>query len=203
MPITLTFNSQPISLSVYKNSFLFAQEPHWIVHHLGIKNTLPSSVQSWIYETHSLTRRLKKVYGQSFAIEILFHSRRSAYLSECKLLKLPHQRHNLIREVLLHADGEPLILARTILPEKTIKIAKRNLSHLGTRPLGEVIFTYPKLERRVLNISHVKKKQWTTQLIDKVNIQQEIWGRQTVYAIHNCPLLVSEFFMPSALELCT
>ena len=101
----------------------------------------------------------------------------------------------------MHADGKPLILARTILPEKTIKIAKRNLSHLGTRPLGEVIFSYPKLERLELNISCVKKKQWAEPLTEKIEINQDVWGRRTVYAIQKQQMLVSEFFMPGALEL--
>ncbi len=186
---------------MHKNSFLFTQEPHWKTDHPGIRNSLPANVQSWVYETHSLTRRLRQVYGSSFTVEILFHRKRPAFLSECGLLKLPHQQYNLIREVLLHADGEPLILARTILPEKTIKIAKRNLSHLGTRPLGEVIFAYPKLQRLALNISHIKPNQWTDGLTDKVAIPENIWGRRTVYAIHQQPLLVSEFFMPAALAL--
>ena len=186
---------------MHKNSFLFKQEPHWKKDHPGIKNLFPANVHSWIYESQSLTRRLRKVYGQSFTVEILFHRRRPAFLSECGLLKLPHQQYNLIREVLLHADGKPLILARTILPEKTIKIAKRNLSHLGTRPLGEVIFSYPKLERLDLNISCIKPDLWTPGLAEKVLFNQNIWGRRTVYAIHKQPLIVSEFFMPAVLEL--
>ncbi|KAF3983964.1 MAG: chorismate lyase [Methylococcales symbiont of Hymedesmia sp. n. MRB-2018] len=186
---------------MHKNSFLFTQEPHWKKHHSGLKNTLPTNVQSWVYETHSLTKRLRKTYGQSVSVEILFHRKKVAFLSECRLLKLPHHQYNLIREVLLHANGKPLILARTILPEKTVKIAKRNLSHLGTRPLGEVIFSYPKLQRLDLNISCIKPYQWTDGLNHTIDIKQAIWGRRTVYAIHQQPLLVSEFFMPSALEL--
>lgn len=186
---------------MHKNSFLFAQNPNWKANHPGVKQTLPANVQSWVYEADSLTRRLRNYYGQFFAVEILFHRWRPAFLSECLLLRLPHQQYNLIREVLLHVDGKPLILARTILPEKTIKIAKRNLSHLGTRPLGEVIFSYPKLERLELNISCVKQDLWTQNLVKKVNIKQDIWGRRTVYSIHKQQLLVSEFFMQGALEL--
>jgi chorismate--pyruvate lyase len=186
---------------VHKNSFLYTQEPLWKTNRPGVKHTLALDVQSWVYEKGSLTRRLRQHYGHSFAVEILFHKWRPAFLSECLLLGLPHQQYNLIREVLLHADGKPLILARTILPEKTIKIAKRNLSHLGTRPLGEVIFSYPKLERLQLNISCVKEKQWTLPLTNKVLINQDVWGRRTVYAMQKQKMLVSEFFLPGALEL--
>ncbi len=187
---------------MHKNSFLLTQEPHWKTKHPGIKLKLPNDVHSWVYEKGSLTRRLRKEYGQTFSVEILFHRWKQAFPGECKLLNLPHQQYNLIREVLLHADGKPLILARTILPEHTIKVAKRNLSHLGTRPLGEVIFSYPKLERSDLNISSVPTAQWTSELKNKVDIEQAIWGRRTVYAIQKQKMLVSEFFLPGALESC-
>ncbi len=184
---------------MHKNSFLFTREPHWKKKHPGLKQALPPDVHSWIYEKGSLTRRLRKVYGSSFAVEILFHRWKPAFLGECNLLGLPHQQYNLVREVLLHANGRPLILARTILPEHTIKVAKRNLSHLGTRPLGEVIFSYPKLERLDLNITNVQHSLWREELIEKVNIGQHVWGRRTVYAIQKQKMLVSEFFMPGAL----
>ncbi len=177
------------------------QDPQWKKIRPGIKQTIPSEVQSWIYETKSLTRRLRQHYGSTFTVEILFHRWKPAFLSECKLLKLPHQQFNLVREVLLHADGKPLILARTILPEQTIKIAKRNLSHLGNRPLGEVIFSYPQLERLELNTACVYYENWGQGLTEKIDIDQKIWGRRTVYAIHKQKMLVSEFFLPGALEV--
>lgn len=185
---------------MHKNSFLFTQEPHWKKKHPGLKQALPADVHSWVYEKGSLTRRLRNTYGASFAVKILFHRWKPAFLSERDLLKLPHQQFNLIREVLLHADGKPLILARTILPEHTIKVAKRNLSHLGTRPLGEVIFSYPKLERLELNTCCIQHALWTQELHNKISVEQQVWGRRTVYAIQKQRMLVSEFFLPGALE---
>ncbi len=186
---------------MHRNSFLFNRDPDWKPNHPGIRHTLPVNVSSWVFEADSLTKRLRSFYGKRFSVLILFHRRKQAYLSECRQLHLPHQQYNLVREVLLHADGKPLILARTILPEKTIKIAKRNLSHLGTRPLGEVIFSYPNLERLQLEIAAVKQETWSPQLRQQVNIEHTVWGRRTAYAIQKQPLLVSEFFMPGALEI--
>lgn len=186
---------------MHKNSFLFTQDPQWKKNRPGIKQILPLNVYSWVYEKNSLTKRLRNFYGQAVTVEILFHRWKPAYLSECNILNLPHQQFNLIREVLLHADGKPLILARTILPEQTIKVAKRNLSHLGTRPLGEVIFSYPKLERLELNTCCIPQYLWTNSLANKLNIDQQIWGRRTVYSIQKQKMLVSEFFLAGALEL--
>lgn len=186
---------------MHKNSFLFTQDPQWKKNRPGIKQTLPANVNSWVNEKNSITKRLRSFYGQAVSVEILFHRWKPAYLSERNLLRLPHQQFNLIREVLLHIDGKPLILARSILPEQTIKIAKRNLSHLGTRPLGEVIFSYPKLERLELNTCCISNNLWTPAILNRIDTTQQIWGRRTVYAIQQQKMLVSEFFMEGALEL--
>jgi len=97
--------------------------------------------------------------------------------------------------VLLHANGKPLVLARTILPAQTIRIAHRNLSHLGNRPLGEVIFAYPDLERRQRQFSLATPGNWSAALQTDTPVTQPIWGRRTVYAIHKQPMLVAEFFL--------
>lgn len=182
------------------NSFLFNDEPDWKPNYPGIHHALPEDVRSWVYEAHSLTQRLRCFYGDAVKVKILYHQWNTPFLSEVKHLHLRYQRYSLIREVLLHADDKPLILARTILPKRTIKIAKRNLSHLGTRPLGEVIFSYPHLERLEMDICCVKHDTWSQSLQQQLNINHSVWGRRTVYAIQKQPLLVSELFLPDALK---
>jgi chorismate--pyruvate lyase len=182
-------------------SFLFNREPKWIESRRGLRHSFPENVQSWIYEPGSLTQRLRDYYGDAIAVKILLHQWNIPFLSERKLLKLSENRYSLTREVLLHADGKPLILARTIIPATTIKVAKSNLSHLGCRPLGEVIFSYPKLERIEMDVTLIQQSTWTQSALDEANINQPIWGRRTVYAIAHQQMLVSEFFLPEVLKV--
>lgn len=154
---------------------------------------------SWLDERGSLTKRLRSIYGSELSVQILFHAWKPAFIDECRLLNIPTHRYQLIREVLLHADGKPLILARTVLPEATIRIAHRNLSHLGTRPLGEVIFAYPDLERRLREFTYTTNNPWSKSALLHYSLDEAIWGRRTVYAIHHQPLLVSEYFLPDLL----
>lgn len=163
----------------------------------------PQTLSPWLNETGSLTKRLRSVYGKNLAVQLLFHQWKPAFAEECQRLKIPHHRYQLIREVLLHIEGTPLVLARTVLPEQTIRIAHRNLSHLGTRPLGEVIFAYPDLELRQRYFSQAAPNGWSSAVQHQFQIEQTVWGRRTLYAIHNQPLLVSEFFLPAMLELQT
>lgn len=183
-------------------SFLFNREPLWVENRSGTRHTLPESVQSWAYEPGSLTQRLRDYYGDAVGVKILLQQWNTPFLSERRLLKLPESKYSLIREVLLHADGKPLILARTIIPAKTIKVAKSNLAHLGSRPLGEVIFSYPKLERIEMDVTLINPQAWTRPAIAEVHIDRPIWGRRTVYAIAQRQMLVSEFFLPGVLEVC-
>lgn len=181
-------------------SFLFNQTPHWLVNRLGTRHFLPKNLQSWVYEPGSLTQRLRTEYGSAVTVKVLFQQWQSPFLTESQRLHLPCYRYSLIREVLLHVDNKPLILARTVLPQATINIAKRKLSNLGTRPLGEVIFSYPNLARLETDICCVSEKIWSSQLKQQVTIEGQICGRRTVYAIEQQPMLVSEFFMPELLQ---
>jgi chorismate--pyruvate lyase len=157
------------------------------------------NVQSWVYESGSLTQRLRSRYGASVAVNILFHQWATPLLSERRLLDLPEHRYALVREVMLHTQGKPLLLARTIIPEATLKGAHRNLSHLGARPLGEVIFSYPKLERLAMDVTLMVSATWSKPAIALADINEPIWGRRTVYAIAGRSMLVSEFFLPEVL----
>jgi chorismate lyase len=180
-------------------SVLLNKEPLWQENRIGTRHTLPEAVQSWTYEFGSLTKRLRAVYGDSVAVKVLFQYWRVPFLTERRLLRLPEQRLCLTREVLLYVDNTPLILARTIIPTATIKFAQRSLTRLGTRPLGEVIFSYPHLERVAMDVTLIQPNIWTDYALQLTGIQSSLPGRRTVYAIEHKPLLVSEFFLPSIL----
>jgi chorismate--pyruvate lyase len=183
-------------------SFLFHREPVWVQNRCGIRHTLPVNVQSWVYEPGSLTQRLRDHYGNAVGVNLLHQQWQTPFLSERKLLKLPESKYGLIREVLLHAAGKPLILARTVIPAETVKVAKSNLAHLGSRPLGEVIFSYPKLERVEMDVTLINPMSaWTEFAQAKAGIDQAIWGRRTVYSIARRQMLVSEFFLPNVLDV--
>jgi chorismate lyase len=180
-------------------SFLFNREPLWQENRQGLRHKIPENVQSWTYESGSLTQRLRNFYGDGVAVKILLQRWHTPFLSERRLLKLPEHHYSLTREVLLHANGKPLILARTIIPAATVKTAKSNLSKLGNRPLGEIIFSYPKLERIAMDVTLIDPSTWTQPALAEAGINQSIWGRRTVYAIAHKQMLVSEFFLPEVL----
>ncbi|WP_428354754.1 chorismate--pyruvate lyase family protein [Methyloprofundus sp.] len=181
-------------------SSLYPKEPVWFCNRLKSRLNIPENAASWIYESGSITQRLRDYYGPRVRVQVLNNSWQRAYISESRLLKTHPEKYTLTREVLLYAGDIPLVLARTIIPDPTIRSAHRNLSHLGNRPLGEVIFSYPRLERLALEITQLQTRQWRDSILEKAQIDQSIWGRRTIYAIHHHPLLVSEFFLAEILN---
>lgn len=183
-----------------RKSSLYSKEPTWFCNRLKSRLTIPNNAASWLYEAGSITQRLRDYYGPYVKVQVLNNQWQRPFISESQLFKVPSSRYMLTREVLLSVDDIPLVLARTLMPLATIRSAHRNLSHLGTRPLGEVIFSYPKLERLELQISQVHVRQWCKTICQQAQINHALWGRRTIYAIHRHPLLVSEFFLPDLLN---
>jgi chorismate--pyruvate lyase len=180
-------------------SFLFNREPFRFVHPRPA-DTPTQAAASWLYETGSLTERLRRTVDKDVRVSIVLHCRHKPFYTESRLLNLPERRFCLIREVILHALGRPLILARTVIPADTLKGPHGNLAKLGTRPLGEVIFSYPSLKRRLLQIADLTPSIWNTPLQNCAAITESVWGRRTVYEIAGRPLIVNEFFLPALLQ---
>lgn len=94
-----------------------------------------------------------------------------------------------VRDVVLYIDDQPLIIARTAIPEQTLRGAGVRLKHLGNRSLGSYLFTQPSLQRTPLRASqHTAQPHYP-------------WGRYSVFRVHGKPLMVSEWFHTDILSL--
>lgn len=192
MSVKYKQKSQTFKNGYMKNSGLFQSPPHWFSTDYFVSETLPSQLKSWLNESQSLTKRLRNQF-ENIRVQVVFEKQQTPFLSEQRSLKLSAQRYCLVREVILLSNQTPLILARTVIPTKTLKIAQGNLARLGSRPLGEILFSAPSLERESFGIAKIEPIEWTKEL----QITQPLWGRQTKYSISKQPMLVSEFFLPS------
>jgi len=182
-------------------SFLFKREPNWLPAWRGRQGNIPSTARSWLYEPASLTQRLRNTCGPALQVRLLQQCWTKPFQGEARNLRIRNGRHTLIREVLLQCDQQPLILARTIIPQRTLCGAHRRLSSLGARPLGEVIFSYPGLQRLKLELAHVTNSDWNAESLAGLTPDSGVWGRRTIYSLSGRALLVCEFFLPAVLAL--
>jgi chorismate-pyruvate lyase len=80
---------------------------------------IPAALQSWVDDAGSLTRRLQS-HGQ-FRVQLLHQAFEAPTLEEQRLLGARMRQLAIVREVALHLDNEIVVLARSILPVRSIK----------------------------------------------------------------------------------
>jgi chorismate--pyruvate lyase len=183
-------------------SQLFNLPPRWQqVHHGRVSRIPPPIIASWLFERGSLTERLRRLCGDSFHIVLLSQSWQKPYAEESRALKLRSGQRAVVREVALQSGDQPLVLARSVIPAKTLHGADRRLANLGTRPLGHVLFTDPRLRRLKLEVARIDADNWRARPSgasqDSHPIGQNLWGRRSLYSLGSGHiLLVAEFFLP-------
>ncbi len=164
------------------------QTPHWRT--LRRAALLPNNLRPWLTHRGSLTRLLRRASGNQLSVRVLHQGWGRPRADEARLLHLRSRQWVLIREVELSGQGEPWILARTLIPMRTLRGANRQLLHLGTRPLGDLLFQVPTLRRAPLQFARLRALDGQT-----------LWARRSLFQLHHAPLLVSEVFLPAVERL--
>jgi len=160
---------------------------------LSSPSTETHAIRSWLLEAGSLTLRLRNRYGDRFGVVLLQQRVGTPYIEECLTLGLRSGTRVVIREVALMAGASPVVLARSIIPQDTLKFADPRLSRLGNQPLGEILFTHPELGRKTL--------EWTKAPLRGPWNVKEVVGRRSLYTLgQGFPLLVAEFFLPQLFD---
>lgn len=184
-------------------SQLFSRAPDWFQLGSSQRNQIPDRLHSWLFESGSLTRRVRGLCGGDFRLRVLRQSWLRPFAEESRTLKLRPSRVALVREVLLQCGEQPLVVARSVIPATVLHGTQRHLAYLGNRPLGEILFSDPKLKRLGLQLAVIEKEKWRSELSDALDITRlsdRIWGRRSLYAVAHGNLLVAEFFLPSVLK---
>lgn len=110
-----------------------------------------SEVASWLTDPGSLTQRLR-AGSRRFELRLLRQGWARAQRDEYALLGLPRGRKVWRRDVLLLADGQPRVLGHSVCRPGDLRGAWRLLRHLGTRPVGDAVFTRAQTRRTALRV---------------------------------------------------
>lgn len=114
------------------------------------------------------------------------------------MLGMGYDGQAIIRQVLLHCDDHPWVYARSVIPATSMRGKLKRLAHLGTRPLGAMLFADPGMRRGVVELARITSDQllYSNALQYAREGTDAIWGRRSVFRIGGKPLLVSEIFLP-------
>lgn len=158
--------------------------------------------RAWLTWRGSLTSRIV-ARSKTFRVERLQQRPRFPNDDEYARLEQPPHRLALVREVILHADGKPVVLAHSIACYRDLSGAWRSLRGLGNRPLAEALFANPLVKREPLEFVRVDFRHPLWRRATKVFGPglPPLWARRSRFRLKGRPLLVTEVFLPGILRL--
>jgi len=141
-------------------------------------------------------------WPNGFEVVVLRQQWQRPAIEEAKRLGVPRTRWAWVREVALLGDGQPRIVARSVVPMGGPAGAASALRRLGNRPLGDRLFLPGRSARDSLEIAALQPDNWLTACLSRhlPMVNQARWARRAVHRLAGQPLLVTEVFLPSLLS---
>ena len=149
---------------------------------------LSSDAQEWLLATESLTERLMSV-TDGFAVHLVQQSCLPLHASERAVLQ---DDQYVVREVVLHNAGIPLVFARSVIPQS---LCHGEFVGLGNQPLGKILFNDKRFVRQPFTLTRIDQGSVFAQAW---NARTDLFGRRSVFAYADSQLLVAEVFLPSS-----
>ena len=178
------------------DSLLFNTPPRWQGRRPA--HGLPVELARWLFDPGSLTRRLRQCCPNQFQVRVLWQGWSRPSRDEAHALRLRLDAWAWTREVQLLCGNQAWVFARTLIPAATLYGRGRRLTRLGGRPLGEVLFTDPGVQRGPVEIARIMAGQRLHQraLAGFGESPKALWGRRSLFRMDHRPLLVCEIFLP-------
>lgn len=155
----------------------------------------------WLRDHGSLTQRIQQ-RCQQFEVQAVRSGLAQIAYDEASLLGIKSQQLAYSREVFLLADGVPVVFAHSTCAAQHLRGAWSALSGLGNRPLGAMLFTHPLVRRQPLHFKLLRRHHALfQQALPQDNSLSVLWARRSIFELRQKPLLVTEVFLPSILNL--
>ncbi len=165
-------------------------------------NFARGALRRWLQAPGSLSARLAAC-GAHFSVQVLGQGRAPLTPDEACALGHAWQRVGYAREVLLHVDGQPRVLARSVTGMAASRGAWRAVRGLGTRPLADVLFKRLGIDRAPLSygkllpaqaLRHAAQRRWVQALAQDLP-RRALPARRSAFRRGAESLLVMEIFV--------
>lgn len=162
------------------------------------------ALRAWLRCGGSLSHQLTRAFG-SFEVRVLRQGPSAARPDESRALQRAGgggRRYRRVvrchvREVELWAGGQPLVVARTVLPAVQAGLAWAALRGLGNRPLADLLFGPRAAPCLRLGSAHMPALG-ARRLAARLHWPgAPRWYRRSVFTRRGVPLLVTEWFAPA------
>lgn len=158
----------------------------------------PRFMRGWLSDDSSLTARIR-ARCRHFSLQVVSQGKGRVMPDERAALGVAHHGDLWIREVLLIADGVPVVYARSLVPTTSIPAAWHLLHGLGGRPLANVLFNDPRVRRSPLEAARLDARDSRWHHAARATCRADLpplWARRSVFRRSGCPLLITEVFLP-------
>ncbi|WP_178115699.1 chorismate lyase [Pseudomonas sp. SLFW] len=165
--------------------------PHWLSRDQLIEAP-DTVVLEWLFHEDSLTRRLTRLSHDGFSVMPLFEGWQRLRADECAALDLPDGSEGWVREVYLLGHGEKWVFARSVAGRAALERDGLHMDELGTRSLGELLFSDRAFARGPLQIC-----QYPAPWLPDADVAPGLWGRRSCFSRGPLSILVAEVFLPT------
>jgi chorismate--pyruvate lyase len=158
----------------------------------------PRALRGWLSDRGSLTRRLKARHAD-FRVSPVARGFAPPFLDEAQALRLRPKAQAYVRDVLLMGGAHIRVFAHSVLPRTGLRGGWCGITRLGTKPLGEALFTDPRIRRLGLTIRRLDARHplYRAARRHTALTAQHLWARRSVFCLNGHPLLVTEVFLPA------
>jgi chorismate--pyruvate lyase len=149
-------------------------------------------VLEWLFHEDSLTRRLTRLSHDGFSVTPLSEGWQRLRDDECDALQLSTGSEGWVREVYLRGHGEKWVFARSVAGRKALEQDGLHMDELGTRSLGELLFSDKAFARGPLQICN-----YPAPWLPDLDVETGLWGRRSCFSRGLLSILVAEVFLPT------
>lgn len=166
------------------------------------RGSVVPALRPWLTDPASLTARIRARCRQ-FSVAVLAQGLARVRRDEASLLGLRQDELAWLREVVLEADGVPVVYARSMMPRANLQGPWACFTGLGNRPLGAALFANRRIVRQPLHVARLDTRDGRYHRAASVAPcgEPSLWGRRSVFLLENRPLLVCEIFLPAIRQL--
>lgn len=173
--------------------------PSW---HNQIDPNLHINLQEWLAYSGSFMQRLQSYGIEDARVCVLSERWEVPEEWERTVLNMDRVAPVLIREVSIESEDQQWMFARAIIPSSILQ-EKPELSILGTRPLGSVLFADSRIKRSEFNFTSITPLMLWYQKISYYmkKTYHVLPARRSLFYLKQNSLLLTEVFFPDIMHL--
>lgn len=154
-------------------------------------------VNDWLFNQDSLTQRLIQLSHNNFSVLPVNEGWQRLRADECVALGCPEHSLGWVREVFLRGNQQPWVYARSVASQTALQESGFDLASLGTRSLGELLFSDQAFQRGAIEICQLTPKILSDALLPFTTDTSTLWARRSCFSKEPLKILVAEAFLPA------